>query len=77
MGLLNSGVDVRNVLYLYLTLAFPFMMTVFHFRTLLKKCGDYRAGLSYFAAFFTAFLGLPVLVVLVAAPSPRILGLLG
>jgi len=71
MGLLNSGVDVRNVLYLYLTLAFPFMMTVFHFRTLLKKRGDYRAFLLYFAVFFTAFMAVPILVVLVAAPSPR------
>lgn len=71
MGLLNSGVDVRNVLYLYLALAFPFMMTVFHFRTLLGKRGDYRAIMLYFAAFFTAFLALPVLIVLVAAPGPR------
>jgi membrane protease YdiL (CAAX protease family) len=70
MGLLSSGVDVRNALYLYLVLAFPFMMTVFHFRTLLKKRGDYRAALLYFAAFFTAFLALPVLIVFVAAPSP-------
>lgn len=71
MGLLNSGVDVRNVLYLYLAVAFPVMMTVFHFRTLLKKRGDYRAFLLYFTAFFTAFLAVPLLIVLVAAPGPR------
>jgi membrane protease YdiL (CAAX protease family) len=71
MGLLNSGIDVRNVLYLYLAVAFAVMMTVFHFRTLLKKRGDYRAFMLYFAAFFTAFLALPILVVLIAAPNPR------
>ena len=45
------------------------MMTVFHFRTLLKKRGDYRAFLLYFAAFFTVFLAVPILVVLFAAPT--------
>jgi membrane protease YdiL (CAAX protease family) len=70
MGLFNSGVEVRNALYLYLAAAFPVMMTVFHFRTLLKKRGDYRAIMLYFAAFFTAFMALPVLGVLVTAPSP-------
>jgi membrane protease YdiL (CAAX protease family) len=71
MGLLSSAEAVRNVLYLYLAAAFPLMMTVFHHRTLLKKRGDYRAFLLYFAAFFTLFLAVPVLIILFAAPDPR------
>jgi len=71
MGLLSSAEAVRNVLYLYLAAAFPLMMTVFHHRTLLKKHGDYRAFLLYFAAFFALFLAVPVLIILLAAPDPR------
>lgn len=70
MGLLNSSLDVRNVLYLYLAVAFPLMMTVFHFRTLVKTRGDYRAFLLYFMAFFTAFLALPLVIVFAGAPGP-------
>jgi membrane protease YdiL (CAAX protease family) len=68
MGLLNSGLDVRNVLYVYLALAFAPMMTVFHHRTLRTKVGDFRGSILYFAAFFAVFMAVPLLIILVCAP---------
>jgi membrane protease YdiL (CAAX protease family) len=71
MGLSSSGPGAANILYVYLAVAFPLMMTVFHHRTLLKKRGDYQGSLLYFAAFFVLFFAVPMLIVAVAAASPR------
>ena len=70
MDLFGSAAGVRNVLYLYLALAFPLIMTVGHHRTLIRKHGDYRGVLLYFAAFFVVFLAVPALIIIAAAPSP-------
>ena len=70
MDLFGSAAGVRNVLYLYLALAFPLIMTVGHHRTLIRKHGDYRGVLLYFAAFFVLFLAVPALIIIAAAPSP-------
>ncbi len=70
MGLSSSAAGARDILYVYLAIAFPLMMTFFHYRALLKKRGDYQAFLLYFAAFFAFFLAVPVLIILIAAPGP-------
>ncbi len=70
MDLFGSPAGVRNVLYLYLALAFPLIMTVFHHRTLVRKHGGYRGFLLYFVAFFALFLAIPALIIIAAAPGP-------
>lgn len=70
MGLLSNGADVQAVLYVYLSAAFALMISVFHHRRLLKKSGDYRATLRYFALFFVMFFALPVLIILLASAEP-------
>jgi membrane protease YdiL (CAAX protease family) len=71
--------DVRNVLYIYLALAFAAMMTGFHRRMLQAKFGDLRGAVLYFVAFCAMFLVVPVLVIVVCAPHPgeflRVVGL--
>jgi membrane protease YdiL (CAAX protease family) len=71
MGLFGDAAGVRNVLYLYLAFAFPLIMTVGHHRTLVRKHGEYRGVLLYFAAFFVLFFAVPALIIIAAAPSPR------
>ena len=61
---------IVGVLYVYLAVAFTLMMTVFHHSTLRKKHGDYRACLLYFAAFFSLFLAVPLVIIGLAAPGP-------
>jgi len=70
MGLLSSGADVLTVLYVYLAVAFALMMSVFHYRTLLKKYGDYQAFLRYFALFFALLFAVPVLIVVAGSAEP-------
>lgn len=70
MGLSNSAMDVRNVLYIYLAIAFAAMMTGFHRRTLQAKFGDLRGTILYFVAFFAMFLAVPVLIIVACAPHP-------
>jgi len=70
MDLLSSGADVLAVLYVYLAVAFALMMSVLHYRTLLKKYGDYQAFLRYFALFFALFFAVPVLTVFVGSAEP-------
>lgn len=43
-----------------------------HYRLLLQKGDDFRAFLTYFAAVFCLFLLIPVLIVLLFAPDPRL-----
>jgi membrane protease YdiL (CAAX protease family) len=45
-------------------------MTLFHYRSLLRKGDDFRAFLSYFVVFFWLFLGVPCLIILFFSPEP-------
>ncbi len=71
--------DVRDLLYVYLTLAFAAMMTGLQRRTLQAKFGDLRGAVLYFVAFFAMFLAVPVLIIVACGPHPgeylRFLGL--
>jgi membrane protease YdiL (CAAX protease family) len=71
MAIFDSATGVRDVIYLYLAVAFPLIMTRFHHRTLRRKHADYQAFLLYFAAFSALFLAVPILIIVAAAPSPR------
>ncbi len=70
MGLSNSAAGVLDFLYVYLALAFALMITVLNYRTFLKKRGDFRSVLLYFAAFFLAFMAVPVSIIVVLSPAP-------
>jgi membrane protease YdiL (CAAX protease family) len=66
----SSVPGVISVLYVYLAAAFTLMVTVFHHRTLVRKHGDYRAFVLYFAAFFSLFLAVPLVIIALAVSSP-------
>jgi membrane protease YdiL (CAAX protease family) len=70
MGILSKNADVLAVLYGYLALAFPLMMTVFHHSRLVRRRDDFRAFFLYFIFFCTAFLVLPAIIVFVVSPDP-------
>jgi membrane protease YdiL (CAAX protease family) len=61
---------IRALLYPYLAVAFTFMVTVFHHRTLRRGRGELRTFLLYFAAFFLFFLAVPLALILLTAADP-------
>lgn len=53
-------------------MAFAVLFAFLHYRRLLQKWDDFRAFLTYFAAMFCFFLVIPVLIVWLFAPDPRL-----
>jgi membrane protease YdiL (CAAX protease family) len=56
----------------YLAAAFGLLFAFFHYQRLLRRWDDFRASLGYFAAHFCLFLAIPVLIILILAPEPRL-----
>lgn len=56
----------QPIIFLYLTLAFTLMLTVFNHKHFLKKNNDFRAFMLYFGCFFISFLIVPLLIILIS-----------
>jgi len=70
MDLLNSVSSPQALLLVYLSLALTLMLTVFNYKSFLRKYDDFKAFLLYFALFFLTLMAVPCLIVLLAAAEP-------
>lgn len=57
--------STHTIIFLYLPVAFTLMLTIFHYKQLLKKYNDFKAFLLYFSFFFLTFLIIPLFIILI------------
>jgi membrane protease YdiL (CAAX protease family) len=73
-----SGKLPASILFPYLAVALTLLATVFSRKAFLRKGGDFKATLLYFASFFLLLFVLPCLIVFVSAARPlHFLGQIG
>jgi membrane protease YdiL (CAAX protease family) len=72
MDLLNSPASIPVFLYAYLGMAFTLMITVFNYRTFLRRFGDFKSFLLYFSFFALTLFVLPVAFILLFAKTPSV-----